>query len=106
MLGGNSVVFMLPGWIRSLGSWGTDGVLLFGGCDLEVSGRGRVADCGLVIDAEDSGQMQGVALAGERLIELPVDTESFQGRGEAAERAGGPQPAGRAEFHCCLLGDQ
>jgi hypothetical protein len=83
---------------------GTSGVLLLGEGDQEGSGVLGVADGGLGVEAEHRCQVQGVGAVGEGFLELPIDTEPFQGRGVAAEfLLGEEEPADRAGARRGLL---
>ncbi|MEH0549082.1 hypothetical protein QA802_40285 [Streptomyces sp. B21-105] len=66
----------------------------------------HVADGGLLVDAENEGEVKGVGGVGQGFFELAVDVESLQGRGEVAGGPGGPELARRPEFDGRLLGDQ
>jgi hypothetical protein len=57
----------------------------------------RIADGGLLVDAEDEREVNRVGVVRQGLFELSVDAEPFQGGGEVAGGSGGPEPAGRAE---------
>src|SRR5437762_789235 len=65
-------------WVRAAG-----GRVLGGGVQ-ELAGDGRVADGGGVVEAEHSGQVEGVGAAGEGFFELTVGVQALKGGGEAA----------------------
>jgi hypothetical protein len=50
----------------------------------ELPGDGRVAEGGGVVESEHGGEVQGVGAVGEGFLELPVDSQAFQGGGKAA----------------------
>jgi hypothetical protein len=77
-----------------------------GGLLQEGPCRVRVVDGGLLVDAEDEREVEGVGAVGQGSFELAVDAEPFQGRGEVARGPGGPELASRPEFDGRLLGDQ
>jgi hypothetical protein len=53
---------------------------------LEESARvGRVADSGFLGDSEHGRQVQGIAVAGEGFLELPIDPQPFQVRGQTPQ---------------------
>lgn len=68
--------------VLALGFAGTGSVVL-GGSFQELACDGRVLDGGGVVDPEYGCEMEGVGTAGEGFLELPVDTEPFEGGGEA-----------------------
>jgi hypothetical protein len=78
---------------------------LLGGGLQELSGDGRVADGGGVVDSEHRGEVQGVAVVGEGFFELAVDAKAFQGGGQAAAALGQPVLADRPGGHGGLLID-
>ncbi|MGR6319949.1 hypothetical protein Q2K19_26140 [Micromonospora soli] len=51
----------------------------------EFSGVGRASDGGSFADPEDGGQVQRVGAGGDGFLELPVDAQSFEGAGQAAQ---------------------
>jgi hypothetical protein len=61
---------------------------------------------GLLVDAENQGQVEWVGSVDQGFFGLAVDTESLQGRGEVAGGPGGPELARRPEFDGRLPGDQ
>src|SRR5258708_24500125 len=83
--------------------WRRRGVLLGGGFQ-ELTGDGRVADGGGVVDPEHGGQVQRVAAAGEGFVELPVDPEALEGCGQSAAGSGEPVLAHCPGGHGGLLG--
>ncbi|MER5540635.1 hypothetical protein [Streptomyces mirabilis] len=68
--------------------------------------RLRVADGGLLVDAEDDGEVERVGAVSEGLFELAVDTESFQRGCLAAERGEDADTADGAVLQRGLLVDQ
>lgn len=71
----------------------------------ELAGVDRVADRGLLGDSEHGRQMQRVGAADERFVELPVDAQPFQVRGQAAQ-VQDERRADRAEPKRAFLADQ
>ncbi|MFI2032943.1 hypothetical protein [Streptomyces buecherae] len=88
-----------------MGSWRTRGINFEVGLE-KLPGGVRVADGGLLVDAEDERKVEGAGAMSEGLFELTVNAELFQGGGEIAGGPGGPELASRAEFDGGLLGDQ
>lgn len=64
-----------------VGSRSSHGVGL-GGLGQDGPGGVRVAGGGLLVDAEDEGEVEWVGPAGEGYFELAVDAKSFEGDGE------------------------
>ncbi|MFV5998856.1 hypothetical protein ACNPQM_42690 [Streptomyces sp. NPDC056231] len=56
----------------------------------KLPGRVRVADGGLLVDAEDEREVERVGAVGEGLFEVTVNAEPLQGGGEVAVGPGGP----------------
>jgi hypothetical protein len=69
-------------------------VALGGGLE-EVAGGFGVADGGVLVDAEDGGEVEWVWPAIEGFFELPVSVEAFEGGSQAPEGAGDPYSADR-----------
>jgi hypothetical protein len=59
----------------------------------DLFGRVGVADGGLVVEAEDGGEVKWVWSTGEGLVELAVHSEPFEGGRLAAEGLGEPDLA-------------
>lgn len=91
----NSGAFTLHGWIWSLGSRGTGGVLPLGGGFQQLACRQGVADRGCLVDAEYRDQVERVSAGGLGFAELTVHAQAFQGGCLAAEFAIDPHAADR-----------
>ena len=50
----------------------------------ELAGGGGIANGGLLVDAEHSGEVQGIGPVGECFVELAVDAETLQGGDESS----------------------
>ncbi|MFJ9662067.1 hypothetical protein ACIRPR_29360 [Streptomyces griseoflavus] len=64
-----------------MGSWRTRGIGFKVGLE-KLPGGVRVADGGLLVDAEDECEVEGVGAVSEGLFKLAVDPEPFEGGGE------------------------
>ncbi|MEU5304207.1 hypothetical protein ACH4YO_00135 [Streptomyces noursei] len=77
-----------------------------GGLLQQNSCGARLADRGLLVQAEDLGEVGQVGAVDEGFFELPVDAESLQGGGLAAKGFGEADTADRAGAQGCDLVDQ